>query len=419
MEAAGKDRLREITNDGIQDNLFCYLSRVTRIPSADLFVTEEPVAADQLIGRQEDVEALVSAMEARTPRILAEPRRAGKTSVCEAALQSLRDQDFYTVQIDLWEAADQLEFASALIANTIANRPKHKQLPHELRQLGSRVASSIQLVSSAKLADEFGQEIELAWKPALAARDPRRYVQFALELPQQIANKDRKRVAVFFDEFQQVRTLEGDKGGALQKLMRTIFQRSNKVSYLFAGSIENMVRDIFSAEEPLGHFGGFYELSPISTAEWATGLRSRFDRDGCSITDDALDRLVNLGELHPRVTMLIAQRTHMAAVNEGRFDIDGGLVNVGFAEARRQERGRHQSLVDRIRSFGGKRLGPMALKIVKGLAKGEAPYAGRVSAEKPPIGRALNRLHDAGFIESEGRAWKVRDPLFRLYLADL
>jgi hypothetical protein len=390
-----------------------------RKPSGDLFVTEEPVATAQMIGRTTDVDELVAALEARTHRVLAEPRRTGKTSVCEATLEALRERGFYTVKVDLWQAADQLELAGALVENTIANRPKYKRWGHDLKQLGSKVASSVQIVSSSKLADEFGQEIEFAWKPQLAVLDPRRYMRFALELPQVIAEKDDARVVVFFDEFQQVRSLEDKGEKALEKLMRTVFQRSDRVSYLFAGSIEHMVRDIFSANEPLGHFGGFHQLSPISASDWARGLRGRFGQDNCTITDDGLDRLVALGELHPRATMLIAQRTHMAAVSESRYDIDGGLVAAGHSEARRQERGRHQSLIDNMRNLGGKRAGALAVKTARAIARGEGPYAGALPAQKSGIARAIRNLRDAGFIEGEGRNWKIRDPLFRLYLAEL
>jgi DNA-binding transcriptional ArsR family regulator len=331
----------------------------------------------------------------------------------------LRKRGFYTVEVDLWRAADQVELASALVAEAIANRPKYKRLPHELKTLGGRAANTLQLMASTKLADELGQEVEVAWKPELAQRDPRRYMKFALELPQAIAEKDGKPVAVFFDEFQQVLSL--DQGGteALQKLMRAVFQSSRKVSYLFAGSIEHMIRKIFSVDQPLGHFGGFYELSPISDSDWHEGLGERFERDSCSIADDALTLLVELGELHPRATMLIAQRTHMASVAEDRKDIDGALVRFGHSEARRQERSRHQSLVERIRELGGPKTGTVALKVSRRIAQGIAPYEGVDPVERSAITRALARLKDAGIVESENRSWRIQEPLFRLYLADL
>lgn len=382
-------------------------------------MTEEPVDAEDLIGREADVDDLVRGLEARTHQILAEPRRTGKTTVCAAALRRLRDQGFYTVEVDMWRAGDQVELASDLVTATIANRPKYKRLPHELKGLGGKAASAVQVLTTTKLADELGQEVEIAWKPELAQRDPRRFMKFALELPQEIAKRDGKRVAVFFDEFQQVLSLDQGQNEALQKLMRSVFQRSNKVSFLFAGSIEHMIRQIFSAEQPLGHFGGFYSLSPITEEAWREGLRERFERDECTISDDALTLFIELGELHPRATMLIAQRTHMASIVAERRDIDGMLVRTGHTEARRQERSRHQSQVERIRELGSPKTGPAALKVARRIAEGAAPYHGVDKVERSTITRALERLKDAGIVESETRNWKIRDPLFRLYLSEL
>jgi hypothetical protein len=395
---------------------------MARIPSADLFPTEEPLPLGEFFGRDDSVAELVEALEARTHCILAEPRRTGKTTVARAVLAGLEARGFYTVSVDLWEFADQGELASALVARTIANRPRLKRLPHILRESGKKAAEAIQIVTSAKLSEEFGQEIEVAWKPSLADRDPRLYLRFALELPQQIAARDERRMIVFFDEFQNVLDLEQTGGTkdktALQKLMRTAFVASDRCSYLFAGSIEHLIRQIFSAEEPLGHFGGFYDLSPIESGDWKTGLEERFARDDCTLSGGALSLLVELGELHPRATMLIAQQTHVAAVAGDVGAIDTDLVRLGHAAARRHERARHQSMVDRIRALGGKKTGAMALKSVKRVARGEEAYAG--TSDPKAIGRAMDALRDAGFIERlDGRGWRIRDPLLRDYLAEL
>ena len=69
-----------------------------RQPAADLFPTEDPWPADELIGRREDVDELSSALANRTHRRLAAPRRMGKTTVCEAALAELAERGFYDDQ---------------------------------------------------------------------------------------------------------------------------------------------------------------------------------------------------------------------------------------------------------------------------------------------------------------------------------
>ena len=156
------------------------------------------------------------------------------------------------------------------MAKTIANRPMLRRAQHRITDLGKETASTVRITT--KMVDELGAEVEVAWKPSLADRAPRRYLRYALELPQRVAEADGKRVILFLDEFQNVLDLEergrGKDPEALQKLMRTVFQRSSLVSVLFAGSFEHLMREIFAPEKPLGHFGGFHDLHEITSAEW-------------------------------------------------------------------------------------------------------------------------------------------------------
>ena len=59
---------------------------MVRQASGDLFPSDSPIPASQLIGRRDDVRELATRLEAGTHLIVAGPRRTGKTSVCEAAL---------------------------------------------------------------------------------------------------------------------------------------------------------------------------------------------------------------------------------------------------------------------------------------------------------------------------------------------
>jgi hypothetical protein len=52
-----------------------------------------------------------------------------------------------------------------------------------------------------------------------------------------------------------------------------------------------------------------------------------------TITDDALARVVALGDGHPRATMLLIQQAHTGAVEELRREIDHALVVEGLERA--------------------------------------------------------------------------------------
>ena len=145
-----------------------------------------------------------------------------------------------------------------------------------------------------------GEAIELALTPGLGAEDPERALDLALELPERVAVADGKRLVLFFDEFQELageRRPYGDPG-PVTKRMRAIFQRSTSVSYLFAGSLEHVMRDLFApCERAFSGFGGFHALCDRSrVATGARGSRSVSSPPTSGRSSPlALERLVELG----------------------------------------------------------------------------------------------------------------------------
>ena len=95
---------------------------VKRQASGDLFPSDSPIPASQLIGRRDDVRELATRLEAGTHLIVAGPRRTGKTSVCEAALGRARRRGAYVAKLDLFRVSDAAELAEALATAVIANR---------------------------------------------------------------------------------------------------------------------------------------------------------------------------------------------------------------------------------------------------------------------------------------------------------
>jgi uncharacterized protein len=367
-----------------------------------------------MIGRRADVSELAVALENGTSVILAGPRRTGKTSVCDAALTRVAGHGLYVAAVDLFELADAAEFAEELAASVLRNRPAIRKLLPKARQLGRSALSAAQIALVMKTRTELGDGVELALEPGLAWRDPETALRNALELPQRVAIADGKRCVVFFDEFQELaneRKPYGDPD-AVTKRMRAIFQRSSQVSYLFAGSLEHVMRDLFGPQDrAFSGFGSFLSLRPISAEDWRDGLRSRFESDDCVIGEAALDRIVSLGELHPRVTMLIAQRTHILSVILARRDIDLALVQQGYDAAYHGDSALLDQLLDGIRS--SHRLG---LRLARRVAAGQTLTAG---VHRGDADRALKKLIDIGVIERASRGeYRVLNPLLKRRLLE-
>lgn len=388
---------------------------MARQRSADLFPTDQPLPASQLIGRHEDVREIAATLTGGGSLVIAGPRRTGKTSVCDAALGLCQRKGAYTVSVDLFRIANAAELAEVLVAQTIANRSPLRRILHQARRAGRVVADTAGVAAVVKSKTQLGEELEIAFQPGLAARDPKRYLDYALALPGRIAEADDKQVVVFFDEFQEVASPNAPYGDPdqLTKRMRAIFQRQSGVSYLFAGSIEHLMRDLFIPRgRALSQFGSFHQLRPIEPEQWAAGLGERFAADECAIDEPALTRLLELGEGHPRATMLIAQKTHLTAVLLETHQIDLALVEQGYLTALQGERINHEQTVERIRQTH-----KLGLEIARRIARDEPVYPG---LPRGAVRRALEHLEAAAIIETSGRGqWHITDPLLRRYLHDL
>lgn len=383
--------------------------------SSDLFPTDQPIPASQMIGREADIREVTGTLAGGSSVVIAGPRRTGKTSVCDAVLGRLAKRGFYIVAVDLFRIATAGELAEALVAQSISNRSTLRRVLHQTRRAGRFVADVAHTSAVVKSKAQLGEEIEIAFQPGLAARAPERYLDYALELPGRIAAADRKQAVVFFDEFQEIASPQHPYGDPdrVTKRMRAIFQRSSGVGYLFAGSLEHLMRDLFTpSQRALHQFGGFHELRPIDEDAWTPGLRERFEADGCSADDAALARIVEYGELHPRTTMLIAQKTHLVTVELEIRHIDLSVVEQGLLEALQADRLSHEQTVERIR-----RIHKLGLVVAARLARGEPVYP---NLPRGAVRRALEALRDAAIIESRGRAdWRFTSPLLRRYLISL
>jgi uncharacterized protein len=386
-----------------------------RQASGDLFPTDTPIPASQLIGRTDDVREIATALVNGTNLIVAGPRRTGKTSVCEAALGRAQRRGCYTARLDLFRIADAADLAEALALAVIANRSPVRRIIRRARELGRTALSATQSAAVLKMKGQLGEAVELAITPGWAAEDPQRALDLALALPEQVAKADGRRVIVFFDEFQEIASERHPHGDpdAVTKRMRATFQRSSSVSYLFAGSIEHVMRDLFApGQRAFSGFGGFHALRPIEGDAWRRGLLERFATDDCSVEPAALERIIELGAGHPRATMRIAQQTHLVSIQLDRREIDLDLVELGYNAALESDVPTMEQTIEHIR-----RLHKNALVVARTLAAGD-PVPRRLA---PAIrDRVLKLLLRAGIVEHVARGnWRIVDPLLRNYLRRL
>jgi uncharacterized protein len=386
---------------------------IGRAPSAALFPTDRPLSPEAMIGRDDDVDRIAMALLGGGNAVLAGPRRTGKTTVADAALAVCARGEAYTVAVDLFEAPDAASLAHRLTIGLLDNRAPLRRAISDARRSGRSILETLRSTASYRAREDLGQDIEVTLELSLAERDPQKALLTSIRLAQQLAEADRRKVIVFFDEFQDIRSKRFGDPDAVMGQMRAVLQRSGDVSVLFAGSIEHLMRDLFApSDRALSQYGSFHELAPITAEQWRAGLRARLALDETEITDDALEHLIELGEGQPRATMLLAQQAHLICIEELARTVDNANVVQALTRALAAERLRHDQQIERIRVAGryGER---MAMRI----ATGSELYAGMQSGQ---ASRALNSLRDIGLIERGDRhgQWFLTDLLLRRYLVE-
>lgn len=378
-----------------------------------LFPTDEPVAPKQMIGRADDVSRIASALAAgQSLRILA-PRRTGKTTVCEAALARLREEGWYAASIDLMHPSGAAGLAQDINRALLGCRPQLRQALSTARDAWGRLSDRVR----AEAVVDLGDGVSIAFGPRPVAPDSDMTLAEALELPQRLAEKDERPVALFIDELQELAAPAAPFGDPerLQARMRAAFQRSNRVSLLFAGSLEHAMQRVFAPDAPLGGFGGSYSLSEIAADEWEAGLADRFERGGIEATSGPVERLVELGAGHPRATMLVASEAFVTLREAGESRLSDTTVALAWERARAHDAERCRLLVERMRWLRVARGADLALRVARAIAFAERPYG--VGAHAEQVKRVLDELTDIGVTESHGRgAWRIADPLLGAYL---
>jgi hypothetical protein len=386
------------------------MSDKRRVGSAVLFPTDHPVRPESMIGRAGDVDRVAMSLLGGGNVVMAGPRRIGKTTVADAALEICRSEGAYAAKVDLFDCSDAAALAHMLALELLANRAPLRRAIGDAVRAGKSMLGALRTSATLRARQDLGEEIEITIDIARAEAEPVKALDSALRLAQQLAERDQQRVVIFLDEFQDIASGRFGDTETLTRRVRAVFQRSPDVSVLFAGSIEHLMRDLFGpTERALSQFGSFQELTPILAEEWAEGVRGRLKLDRTTIADDALARLLELGEGHPRTTMLIAQQAHMEAIEELRHAIDHAMVVAALDRALAAERLRHEQQLERIRA-GASHGERMAIRV----AAGAELYRG---LKPQQASRALNALRDVGVVEHAGQAkWYVIDPLLRRYL---
>ncbi len=244
------------------------------------------VDAPYFTDRVKELEYIVQFLKSENHLILISPRRFGKSSlVRKAVVQTKRPYLWLNMQAVLSKE----DFAAKLL-KAFLNQYKFEKLKYYLRNF--RV---VPFVNMNPMTDE----ITVSFQPS--ADNGMTAIEDVMAMLQKVSTPDNKLIVVF-DEFQSI--LEVDKH--LDKQLRAIMQEQSGINYIFLGSQESMMTDIFeSVKSPFYHFGMLMRLNKIPYNDFKVYLAERLGAISENAEQLADDILAFTG-CHPYYTQELA-----------------------------------------------------------------------------------------------------------------
>lgn len=348
-----------------------------------------PVAVDDVIGREQEVAALVElATGGHNTRVQA-PRGYGKTSLLRKVLHEADRQGLRTVYVDLYGVLSRADITQRIERAYGAIQGRFRRVVRSaMKEAQVSVTTPLGGVSVRGGAPEPG---DLA-------------LMRMLDLPELLFRRDGILTVVVFDEFQDLLRAED----LTDRVIRSVIQHhARQAGYIFAGSQPGMMRELFD-----DHERAFYrqaqpfDLPPLPLAAVADAVEARFERHGKD-PGSAVDPLVGFTRGHPLRTMQLAHHLFRLCPPRAPADEETWLQALAatYREAERELRQVWEALE------------PVEQRVVAAVAAGDSILANatlqRFRLAKSTARAARDRLlRDGALLVAGARGPMITDPLF-------
>jgi AAA+ ATPase superfamily predicted ATPase len=279
------------------------------------FVISGYVSPDYFCDRDEETARMLNAIRNGRHMTLFSPRRMGKTGLIRHLFYKARKKkEFTSVYLDIMATTSLREFTEIFGKAVLTSIGKNEAL---MKKILKRL-SSLRL----KLTID-----HLTGEPALSldvnnARDAEK----SLDTIFRFLGDQPSRVAIAIDEFQQI-TNYPEKN--LEAILRTHLQTVNNVSVIFSGSRKHILTEIFSApNRPFYNITEMMEISNIVPEVYKKFIINKFRKGSVSITDQALDRIVEITDLHTFYVQYFCNRLYSEYNSIDTDKVDQTLITI-------------------------------------------------------------------------------------------
>ena len=340
--------------------------------------------------RSDEIEKVVSVLNSDNHLILFSPRRYGKSSL---VFKVTGEQKRPVITLDLQIVTSVHDMAAQFLKRI------YRVFPFERVRQCVKNFRVVPVISVNPVTNA----VDVTFNPS---GDSTAMLEDVLNLPEKLSKKNNRLIVVFV-EFQELQNI----GPGLFQHFRPVLQHHKKVNYVFLGSQESLIRDIFEKKEsPFYHFGLLMNLSKIPHDDFLYYLSTRFEK----ITDkhqDLSESILDFTGCHPYYTQQLAymiwEKVDKGLPLNGLIeDTVEELINTRDIDYERMWIGLNRSDKKMLIALSLSDLQPLSDRFLRQFDIGASSTAYSV----------LKRLSESGFIAKANNKYEIDDPFFKLWI---
>jgi uncharacterized protein len=340
--------------------------------------------------REDELEKIASYISGENHLILISPRRFGKTSLIRKVVnESKRQYIFLDMQIVLSTE----DFAAQLLKRVYRIYPVQK-----LKSL----IKSFRLIPVVNINPVTGAA-EISFKAGSKDLSP---LEDVLNMIEKLGT-DKQKIIIVLDEFQDIFRIDS----GLDRFLRSVMQNHRHVNYIFMGSNESMIREIFEKKNsPFYRFGSLMSLGKIASGKFISFLEENF----APVTDKSKElskEIIGITDSHPYYTQQLAFTIWEDLARSGYYQ---DTVNNAADEIVRSHDNDYERLWNTFNRTD--------MMVLTGLATSDiSPLSDEFSKKfgtgaVSTVFSTLQRLTQKGILIKEASAYNMDDPFFKRWI---
>ena len=359
-------------------------------------IVDEPYFIDRVNELKQIKNDLISCQNL----IIYSPRRYGKTSLIIKVLKEFKKEKYYVIYIDFFKITSQRKFIEDYSKEILRNQTFFRKAISKFQSLVRGLTAFVSFNDKGEPSFSISFQTDVNLSDSLTD---------VLNLPLKLDKK--KKWIIVFDEFQEIEKLNGEN---FEKLLRSVIQFHENISYVFMGSKTHLLLNMFSRQNRAFYkFGKLVKIKKIDKKEFKEYIINRFSEGEFDCMNNLADNIIQITNNIPYYVQFLASEVWNEGLNNNRKITEKQLDNA-FENILTNQQDYFLQLYEDLSSY--------QKKVLLALARSREQIFSEEFQRTHNLGpvsstqRAIEKLEKTGIIEKNEGNIEFSDPFFPSFL---